>query len=202
MCKKPYAKITITGDPGSGKSTVSRYLSKRLGFEVYYTGKIQREVAEKLGMATLELNIYSETHPEIDEHIDSAIIKLKDKEKSLIIDSRLAWYFIPDSFKVYFTVDIETASKRILNDQKRINEDIDNLEQIKRDLNNRKRSESERFKKEYQIDISNVDNYDLIIETSHLNLDEITEIIINTLHSWLEDEEYNRFITYNKVVSC
>jgi cytidylate kinase len=49
-------------------------------------------------MTTTELNKYSETHPEIDAEIDSTFKSLTNSE-NLIVDSRLAWFFIPNSFK-------------------------------------------------------------------------------------------------------
>ena len=45
--------ITITGDLGSGKSTVSNVLIDRLNYDYIYTGKIQREIAERYKMTTL-----------------------------------------------------------------------------------------------------------------------------------------------------
>jgi cytidylate kinase len=70
--------ISITGDLGSGKSTVSDLLLKSLNYEYIYTGKIQREIARRYNMTTLELNQYSETHPEIDEEIDSTFKSLNE----------------------------------------------------------------------------------------------------------------------------
>ena len=62
--------ISLTGDLGSGKSTVSTILCKQLHYEYIYTGQIQRRIAERYAMTTNELNVYAETHPEIDREID------------------------------------------------------------------------------------------------------------------------------------
>ena len=40
-------KISLAGDLGSGKSTVSKIIIDRLGAEYYSTGAIVRSVAEK-----------------------------------------------------------------------------------------------------------------------------------------------------------
>ena len=42
-----------------------------MGFEIYSTGKVQREIAQRYGMTTLEFNEYAETHLEIDDEIDA-----------------------------------------------------------------------------------------------------------------------------------
>ena len=86
--------ISLTGDLGSGKSTVSAILCKQLHYEYIYTGQIQRRIAERYAMTTNELNVYAETHPEIDREIDDTFKSLVDAN-SLIVDSRMAWFFIP-----------------------------------------------------------------------------------------------------------
>jgi cytidylate kinase len=71
-------KISLAGDLGSGKSTVSKILIERLGAEYYATGVLVREIAERHGMTIGELNIYMETHPEIDHEIDDGLKALAD----------------------------------------------------------------------------------------------------------------------------
>ena len=108
-------KISLAGDLGSGKSTVSKIIIDRLGAEYYSTGAIVRGVAEKHGMTVVELNKYMETHPEIDHEIDDGLVALSDVDKLLIIDSRMAWHFTRGTFKVYLSIDIETGAYRIMN---------------------------------------------------------------------------------------
>ena len=91
-------KISLAGDLGSGKSTVGKILAPLFGAEIYSTGTIQRGIALQMGMSTLELNRYMETHPEIDGMIDDGLRALEKEEKNLIIDSRMAWHFVPSSF--------------------------------------------------------------------------------------------------------
>ena len=45
-----YGKISLAGDLGSGKSTVSKILIERLGATYYSTGAICRAIAAKHGM--------------------------------------------------------------------------------------------------------------------------------------------------------
>ena len=85
-------KISLAGDLGSGKSTVSDILIERLGAEYYSTGAIVRSIAAKHGMSVVELNVYMETHPEIDHEIDDGLKALSELDKFLIIDSRMAWH--------------------------------------------------------------------------------------------------------------
>ena len=180
---KKFPKISLTGDLGSGKSHVSRLLSEKLGFRIVSTGFIQREIAEKYKMTTLELNEYTKTHPEIDDEIDGTISKLQETDESLIFDSRLAWHFAPKSFKVYLTVNMDEAARRIFYD-KRTSENYQNIEEARDKILARRKSELERFKDYYNIDYSDLGNYDLIVDTTHINPEEVSEKIIKAFRVW------------------
>ena len=170
--------ITITGDLGSGKSSVTSILKEKLKFEVISVGTIQRKLAEKYRINSIEaFNKYMEIHPEIDMECDKMVAEL-GKQSGLIFDSRLAWHFVENSFKVYLSVDENIAMKRIFSDQKRINESHSDPEQA--GISNRKRRESEiaRFKSLYNVDMNDFSNYDLVIDTSALTPEEVAEHIL------------------------
>ena len=109
-------KITLTGDLGSGKSAVSALLCQQTGFSYLSTGQIQRKLAAEMGIDTLEMNRRADTDPSIDERIDGVFVSLNEDPDGYVVDSRLAWFFIPNSFKVYLSVDVHIAAQRILND--------------------------------------------------------------------------------------
>ncbi|MDR2791167.1 MAG: dephospho-CoA kinase [Tannerellaceae bacterium] len=160
--------ITITGDLGSGKSAVSRLLSETLGYAIVSTGSIQRSLAAERGMTTLELNKYTESHPEIDDLIDDGIRRFADIAESHIIDSRLAWFFLPSSFKVYLTVEPEIAADRILGDAARgRTEAYATREAAMSALAERKRRENARFLSYYGADCTDLSRFDFVTDTSH-----------------------------------
>jgi len=176
--------ISITGDLGSGKSTVSKLLCERLNYDHIYTGKIQRTIAARYNMSTLELNKYAETHPEIDEEIDATFKSLNDST-DLIVDSRLAWFFIPGSFKVYLRTDVVVAANRISNDNLRDNEEYSSQEEAVDKIITRKNSENKRYLDLYGVDCSDLSPFDLIIDTSVITPDRVAEMIFEAYHSWL-----------------
>lgn len=177
-------KITITGDLGSGKSVVSKLLQASLGYEIYSTGKVQREIAARYGMSTLELNQYAETHPEIDEEIDSAFAALNHRAEGLIVDSRLAWFFMPGSFKLYLRVPFEVAAARIMGDDTRKGERYATLDQAVADLKARKQSENQRFLEKYGADCSNMANFDYVADTSQHSPEEVAQGILQAFEAW------------------
>ncbi|MFN0213564.1 MAG: (d)CMP kinase [Saprospiraceae bacterium] len=163
--EKRQQKITLTGDLGSGKSTVSSILCDLTGFEYVSTGKVQRQLAQELGLDTLEMNRRADTDPSIDQRIDSIFVELGKDPNGYVVDSRMAWFFLPDSFKVYLKTDVHVAVQRILNDPDRNSEQYKSAEEAVQKILARKASENDRFLEKYGADCSNLNNFDLVIDT-------------------------------------
>ena len=180
--------ISITGDLGSGKSTVSDLLCKRLNYEYVYTGKIQRSIANRLNMTTLELNRYAETHPEIDDEIDSTFKSLHEAV-DLVVDSRLAWHFIPQSFKVFLKTDLIVSANRILGDNRRENEKYSSQEEAFSRIIARKASENKRYMELYGVDCSDLSNFDFIVDTSFITPERVADIVCAEYKLWLASDE-------------
>ena len=184
-------KISLAGDLGSGKSTVSDILIERLGAEYYSTGAIVRSIADKRGMSVVELNVYMETHPEIDHEIDDGLKALSNVDKLLIIDSRMAWHFTDGTFKVYLSADAETSALRIMNANRR-GEHASTLEETIKQTRARRESEKKRYIDQYGVNIKDMTNYSVIIDTSHATPDEVAECLISAFEIWKENKEYKR----------
>jgi len=182
-------KISLAGDLGSGKSTVSDILVDALGAEYYATGRIVREIAAKRGMSVVELNKYMETHPEIDREIDDGLVALSSVDKLLIIDSRMAWHFTENTFKVYLSTDIETSAIRIMG-ANREGEHAHTLEETIRDTRARRESEKKRYLEQYGVHIKDLTNYSLVVDTTYAAPSEIAECIISSFGKWREDKAY------------
>ena len=184
--------ITISGDLGSGKSVLAKSLVDYWGAESYSTGKIQRKMAEERGITTLELNKLAETDKSIDDEIDSNFAKLAETDHNLVIDSRMAWHFIPDSFKIKLEVNPVVAAERIIA-ANRDNEKYGDFDATLKGLKDRKASERERFQKYYGVDIEDQDNYDLIIETTDVTPQAIQIVTNDAIKDWLVGKPYDHF---------
>ncbi len=182
-------KISLAGDLGSGKSTVSKILIKELSAEYYSTGAIVRSIAERRGMTVVELNVYMETHPEIDNEIDDGLVALGEIDKPLIIDSRMAWHFTKGTFKVYLSTDVETSAYRIMN-ANRQGEHATSLEETIKETKARRESEKKRYMQQYGVDIKDLTNYDLIVDTTTATPEQVATCIVTAYKMWLENKNY------------
>lgn len=68
--------VTITGPPGSGKSTAGRGVAERLGLEFRSAGALFREEAERRGMDLAAFSRYAEQHEEVDRSLDDRVVAL------------------------------------------------------------------------------------------------------------------------------
>lgn len=186
--------ITIAGDLGSGKSTVANHLISNINYRIESAGLIFRRLAEQHGMTAKEFNQFIESNPKYDNMVDDTIKEMGAKEENIIFDSRLAWYFVPKSFKIYMYVDVDTATERIFNDTGRVSESYSDMATAKKEIIERRQSEVLRYKTFYNIDINNFKNYDFIIDTSHATKDEVNEAVLSNFRAFEKGEAYDRIL--------
>lgn len=171
--------ITLAGDLGSGKSTVCALLEKALGWGKYSTGVIMREMAAKRGITVLEMNELADKDSAIDKEIDSVFKSLAQTSTPLLVDSRMAWHFLPASFKVRLTVNTRIAATRILNDHTRnASEQQESLDQVLAALLARQTRENVRYRSTYDVEIRNPANYDLMIDTTQVPPQSVADLIV------------------------
>jgi CMP/dCMP kinase len=159
-------QVTVSGLIGTGKTSVARELAGELGADFYSSGNFQRSVASRHRLTILELNLLAESDPSLDREIDEETRKLRGAAKSFVIDARIAWHFLPDSFKLFLVASPTIAAERVLADQRGHTETYADLASARRDIVERQSSEWRRFKRLYGIDLFDPRNYDAVIETT------------------------------------
>ena len=179
--------IAITGNLGSGKSTICRYLSEKYGFTKYSTGDVQRRLAQNMKMTTLELNLFMHGDAHYDNLIDDEVVKIaiERSDEAVIFDSRMAWHFVPSAFKVFLAVDLQVAARRVYTDAQRGTvEAYSSLTDTYQKLQDRANSERERFLSFYHVDYFNLSQYDLVVDTSHSSAIAVAELIYREATRW------------------
>ena len=182
--------ISIAGDLGSGKSSASDLVAKKLDFKRFSSGDFMRKIALDMGISLSELQSTAEKDKSIDQKIDTEVRKT-GKMKDIVMDSRLAFHWIPNSFKVYLELPPEIAKGRILNNLKenslrRQSEDSSTSEEIYEKIINRLESEKKRYKELYGIDHTDKNNFDLVIDTNKNNLEQVVGIVVKEYKKWIE----------------
>lgn len=184
--------ITLSGELGSGKSTVANYLISKMPFKIVSAGLLFRQLAAKHGMSAKEFNEFIESDPKYDHYVDDTMAELGRKDENIIFDSRMAWHFVPQSFKIYLYVDVDTATERIFNDKGRVSESYSDKATARHEIIDRRKSELLRYQNFYHCNLDDYSNYDLIVDTSHATRDEVNELIYNSFKAFEEGKEYTK----------
>ena len=172
--------ITISGLPGTGKTTVARLLEHRLGLKYVYVGEIFRRLAKKYHMTLEEFGAYCEHHREIDEELDAYQLELLRKG-NVVLEGRLAGWLayrnqIP-AVKILLDAPLEVRAGRIVNRER------GDVEKRKQEIVKRERSEAKRYKTYYGVDVSDTSIYDLRIDSSDKPPETIVALILRHLRT-------------------
>jgi predicted cytidylate kinase len=170
--------ITISGLPGTGKTTVAKLLEQHLGLRYVYSGEIFRQLAQKYKMSLEEFGKYCESHRKIDEELDQYQLNIL-RQGNVIVEGRLSGWLAYQNHmpavKVLLQADINIRAGRIV---KREQGDI---EKRKKEILKREKSEATRYKKYYNIDVSDTSIYDVIIDAGDKTPEQIMSIIVSHL---------------------
>ena len=184
--------ITITGNLGSGKSTICGYLHAHYGIKIYSTGEVHREIARRMSKSTLEANMLMQNDHTYDHMIDDEVVRISQErtEEDIIFDSRMAWHFVKKSFKVFLLVNINIAADRVFNDARGSEEKYSSINEARAQLRARAAAEHDRFLDIYGIDYLDLSNYDLVIDASFSGHEEIAELIYSEAEKYYQADSY------------
>lgn len=177
--------ITLSGKPGSGKSTIGKRLAEHLGFKRYYMGGIRRKMAEERGMTLADLNRLGENEEFTDRDVDARVATLGRTEDHFVIESRTAFHFIPNGVHILLEVDPAEGARRIFQHLQEEgagvrNEDrnLHTEQDVRRSNDERMESDRRRYAKYYGLDVFDPRHYDFVVDTTHLTKDEVFSRII------------------------
>ncbi|MDD5341776.1 MAG: cytidylate kinase family protein [Patescibacteria group bacterium] len=177
--------ISISGKPGSGKSSVAEAIAREFGLKRYYIGGLRREMARQRGLTLEDLNRLGEREDFTDREVDEYQKKLGETEDNFVIEGRTSFFLIPRSYKIFLDIEVEEGAKRIWKDlqihpEKR-NEMANpkSLADVIASVKNRMASDERRYQKYYnKSDIFNPKNYDYILDTTKIGKEEEIKIVI------------------------
>jgi cytidylate kinase len=183
--------ITIAGLPGSGKSSTAAGVARELGYEHFSSGDLFRKMAAERGISIEEMNFTAEKQKEIDRRVDAFLRTLGEQKQNIVIDSRIAFHWIPGSFKVFLQLDLAVAAERIfaqMNAGTRLSQDAASAGQVLENTLKRVESEKKRFSDLYEIDFTDIKNYDLVVDTGVNDLSHVISIIIRAYTEFIHHQ--------------
>lgn len=182
--------ITLGGLPGSGKSTVKRLLAEKLGYQMFSTGDFVRDMAAERNMTLEEFNELVIHDKTIDELIDARLKEIEATGDNYIIDSHLAYHFVPSGFSVFLSIDPKIAAHRILSDaqsptRKKSGDIMHTYEEALERTKRRVQNHLVRYLKHYGINPYKEKQYHCVIETASRTPEEVAAHIEEAYNAWL-----------------
>ena len=171
--------VSIGGLPGSGKTTVSTLLAKKLELPHINAGDIFRTLAQKKGLTLEEFGVFAERLPKVDQSIDAKLLDVARKKPDAILEGRLAGRMLLKeglrSTKVWLQAPLKIRANRVAE-----RENV-SFESALATIHERERSEWDRYYRLYRIDLNDLSDYDLIIDTEERTPEQIAETIIEAV---------------------
>lgn len=172
-----YNKITISGKICTGKSTLFKKLEDRLGWPTIHTGQIFRDYVKK---HRLDLEKAQEQNEKLTKKVDYQVRDmLKKKDGYLLVDSWMAGIMADNLTHVLRVLLICDNDKRY---QRFAEREKISFEEAKKRVEERQHSWLNRMEKIYKRnDFLDPLNYNLIIDTTSKNPEEIFNKVLNKL---------------------
>lgn len=183
-------KITLGGPPGAGKGTVGRLLAAHYGYEFISGGDLFRKAAAARGMSMEDFDAYMKEHPEarVDHEIDGLQVEIGKTQDNFVLESRLAWYFVPQSIKIKIDGELDERIRRIANvaSTDRIAYTQDSFEETKRKTLKRFNDHQAKIMEIYGIpDLLANEHFDIIIDSTGVSPEGVTHMTINAIEDYV-----------------
>lgn len=187
--------ITISGKPGSGKSSTADRVAELLGYTRYSSGDMVRRILRESGKTLEAYNQEASEDSSLDAQVDAALRELRNHQ-DIVVDSRLGFYWLPESFKVYLDLELELATARIYKDtvenkmRQSVGTSQHSLQDVSRQVRERMLGEQSRFRRLYGVDPFDTTHFDFVIDTSRQNPQSVAIAVFDAYRQWLDSESW------------
>ncbi|OPY27640.1 MAG: cytidylate kinase [Methanocella sp. PtaU1.Bin125] len=167
--------ITLSGQPGSGKTSVAKEIAEKYGFVIISAGEQFRKLAAERGMSLEDFGSLAEKDKSIDLAIDQRQKELSTKYPNVIVEGRLAGWTIDADLKIWLKTPLRVRAERIAKREEiPVHRAFDETE-------TRQKCEILRYRTFYEIDLNDLSCYDLIIDTSKWDVRGVSNIVFKAV---------------------
>jgi cytidylate kinase, putative len=169
--------LTVSGPPGSGKSTNAAAVAEAFDLDHVSGGDIFRDLAAERGLSPVEFNELAEEDDQIDRDLDARLREIAVEADDLVLESRLAGWLAGDHADLKIWLDAPRAVRA-----ERIADREDKPVDVAREETRRREdSEQKRYREYYNIEIADLGIYDLTFNTARWGPDAIRELLVTAI---------------------
>ena len=166
-------RITVSGLPGSGTTSLSRYLAEKHGFSMISAGEVFRQLAKEHNLGLAEFGRLAESDPVFDKMIDARQKEIAEKQDNIIIEGRLSGWMVPGAdLKIWLFAPVGCRVQRIV-----FRDHVAEEKEAERMTLERERCEAVRYRSYYDIDIGDLSIYHIVLNSGHWNVEGLGSII-------------------------
>jgi cytidylate kinase len=171
--------LTVSGPPGSGKSTNAAAVAEAFDLDHVSGGDIFRDLAAERGLSPVEFNELAEEDDQIDRDLDARLREIAIEEDDLVLESRLAGWLAGDhaDLKIWLDAPRAVRAERIADREAKP------VDVAREETRRREDSEQKRYREYYNIEIADLGIYDLTVNTARWGPDAVRELLVTAIEA-------------------
>ncbi|WP_129113182.1 (d)CMP kinase [Halegenticoccus tardaugens] len=177
--------ITVSGPPGSGKSTNAAELAARFGLEHVSGGDIFRALAAERGYSPVEFNELAEEDEGIDRDLDRRLYEIAKERDDLVLESRLAGWLAGDfaDLRLWLDAPLGVRAARIADREDKP------VAVAREETERRETSEKKRYRAYYDIPIDDLSIYDVAFNTARWDPEAVLDVLATAVETYDPDAD-------------
>jgi cytidylate kinase len=166
-------RITVSGLPGSGTTSLSRHIAERHGFTMISAGEVFRQLAEEHSMELAEFGKLAERDPAFDKMIDARQKEIAQERDNIVVEGRLSGWMVENAdLKIWLFAPIGCRITRIIS-----RDHVTDTGTAEKITLERERCEAARYRTYYDIDINDLTIYHMILNSERWDVPQLGSIV-------------------------